>query len=962
MLTGPVTFDAKSFLVGGRRVWLHVGEIHYFRHPVESWEVVLRRARAAGLNTISTYVPWNFHELREGQADFTGDRDLARYLDLVRSLGMYAIFRPGPYICSEWDGGGIPAWVFDKPGIRTRDDDPTYMDCVRRWFDRLLPLAVPRQVSRGGPVILVQNENEYDGGWNESTRSYVRKINAHFRAAGFDVPIVACNCHGRPPSGMVINGTHERADQMIWPDMVLTYNWGPGAECIRRLREAQPDKPLLMTEYWAGPQVLWGRPIGDYCPAAEYGRSMIEFASLGCQITYYMFDGGTNFGYWAGRNIVTSYQSNYPVREGGLLGEKYYRLKPANHCITQFGEELAGSEEVTGSLGATVSAGARLVVRACPAGHLLFVSDDSARPAIRLTLQGGEAVDVAMPSIRALVVPLNFEVLPGVRIESSNLGLLGKGERSVVLWGVAATEGHVRVNGRPETVVVPAGRPAELKFGGARVFVVDENLAGRTWFLDDGRIVFGADFAELAPDGRVRTRHSDATGRVFVADGRSVDRTGRDGHDPHPTDQHALSEVPPVAVPPLPALPALTGWRRLDCPERTGEGDGWTALPDGPRSHEALGRYLGYVWYRAEFEAADDGMAPIFAPMRSTRLTVYANGVYCGTSGELTRFVEFCGYRHPADALAQDQVTVPVKKGLNRIVLLSDHLGRWFNGKPDPQGLRGPVYLGVQQLNLSGASPVAPTAIDEEAFRAMCDREFRRPEPLPGVERVVDVPAETDGYLLLPSGLTRIAVSVEGRHVIGLPKAKYPFTAVRLPEWIAGKRVTLRVQSRAEGEHAPELEHVNLFLASRRNALNRWAWKPGGDGPDAMQAHANVVAPGQAEAWEGLMPDLKQPVGSGAKPAYFTVNFPTPPGELPVFLGIGKMHKGQLFLNGRNLGRFWQVGGFHQGNGVQSRYYLPRPWMRGQNTLAVFEEYGLPPQGVSLQWGAAGGSVDVTRV
>jgi hypothetical protein len=105
------------------------------------------------------------------------------------------------------------------------------------------------------------------------------------------------------------------------------------------------------------------------------------------------------------------------------------------------------------------------------------------------------------------------------------------------------------------------------------------------------------------------------------------------------------------------------------------------------------------------------------------------------------------------------------------------------------------------------------------------------------------------------------------------------------------------------------------------------------------------------------MPETKSPVGSGAKPAYYTVTFPEPEGELPVCLDIGKLHKGQLFLNGHNLGRFWQVGGFSQGNGVQSRYYLPRPWMQASNTLAVFEEYGLPPVGVTLQWCGTGNAV-----
>ncbi len=940
MPSGPVTFDDKSFMVGGRRVWLHAGEIHYFRHPCALWEETLRRAKAAGLNTISTYVPWNFHEPEEGRIDFTGDRDIVRYIDLIHRLGMYAVVRPGPFICSEWDGGGIPAWVFDKPGIATRDDDPVFIECVQRWFERLLPLIAPYQVSRGGPVILVQNENEYDGGWNESTRSYLRKINDMFRAAAIDVPIIACNCHGRLPSNIVINGSSDPADQFLSPDMILTYNWGPGAEPVRELRRRQPDAPLLMTEYWAGPQVFWGKPIADFCAAPEYARSMFDFASLGCQVTYYMFDGGTNFGYWAGRNIATSYQSNYPVREGGMLWDKYYKLNPVNHFITQFGEDLANSDEVINGINATVSAGTRLVARKVPAGHLLFVSDAGERPVTTLSLPDGETLEVALPSIRAMVLPLGLEVLPGLRLETSNLGLLGRSssQEAVVLWGKAGIEGRIRVNGRLETLTVPAGRVAEVPAGEARLFIVDEELAGRTWFPDDGRIVFGADFAELSATGALDIRHSESTNRVFM------------------TDRKRLAEVARPVVPPLPDLPALTAWQKHECPERTAEGDSWQPLPDEPKSHETLGRPYGYVWYRAEFEAAEDALVPVFAPMISTRLTVYANGLYCGTRGELTRFVEFCGYRHPADALQQDQVMVPLKKGTNKLVFLSDHLGRWFNGKPDPQGLRGPVYLGAQRMNLGAAVPFPPAPISDEAFHAIYDKEFRNPDPLPGVDLMVQVPPDTDGYLILPSGLTRIVVSVDGRHVAGLPKAKYPFSSVRLPEWIAGKRVALRVQSEAGAAFAPCLEHVNLYLAPRQHALHEWAWKPGGEWPDDVEGEnsaSHVTTSDEPEAWDGLMPDQKNPVGVGAKPAYYIATFAQPEATLPLFLHIGKLHKGQLFLNGRNLGRFWQVGGYAQGNGVQSRYYIPRSWLRASNTLAIFEEYGLPPEEVTLTWGVS---------
>ena len=153
------TYDSKSFLLDGRRIWIIAGEIHYFRHPYSEWRDVLLRAKRAGLNTVCTYVPWNFHETKEGEVDFEGDKNLARYIDLIGELGMYAMLRPGPYICSEWDGGGIPAWLCAKPVLRFREDDPVYMAAVDSWFDKLIPIISERQVTRGGPVLTVQNEN-----------------------------------------------------------------------------------------------------------------------------------------------------------------------------------------------------------------------------------------------------------------------------------------------------------------------------------------------------------------------------------------------------------------------------------------------------------------------------------------------------------------------------------------------------------------------------------------------------------------------------------------------------------------------------------------------------------------------------------------------------------------------------------------------------------------------------------
>lgn len=947
---GPVTFDRQSFLVGGQRVWLHAAEIHYFRHPCELWRETLERAKAAGINTISTYVAWNFHCPAGAVGDFTGDRDLGRFLDLCAELGLYVVARPGPYICSEWDGGGMPAWVLGKPGIRTRDNDPVFMADVTDWFRQLLPLLAVRQVSRGGPVILVQNENEFHGGWNDSTRQYIRALNLLFREAGIDVPIIACNAHGYTPTTVMINYSIAAEDQILWPDMVVTYNWGPGAEPLRDLRQKQPAAPLFMTEYWAGPQVFWGKPLSDWCATPEYARSMLEFASLGCQVTYYMFDGGTNFGYWAGSNIVTSYQSNYPVREGGILWDKYYKLKPVNHFITQFGDFLAASDEVVdGSAVVPAPAGARVILRQGPGGRLLFLSDAGARPVVALGLPDGSELTVPLPTIRGLVLPWGFDVLPGVRLDFAALGLLGLSAvaQTVVLWGVAGTRARLSINGRERAVTVPADRAARLKVGKATILIVSEALAGRSWFLGDGRIVIGADFATLAGDGTVSVRGSDAT--------PGVEMVGVKGR---------AARVTLPAMPPRPALPALGPWQVARCPEVAGNGEGWQALPAGPATHEALGRMLGYVWYRAEFTADEEGVLPLCTPLLSTRLSVYANGSYCGTTGELTRHVEFCGYRHPADALQQEQVLVPLRRGRNVLVLLSDHLGRSFVGYPDPQGLQGPVYLGARRVSLTPATSFASAPLSEVAFRALYHKGFREPAPLPGADFALTVPPDHDAYLTLPAGWRNLVVSVDGEHVTSLPQTAAPHSVVRLPAGTAGRSVVLRLQGQGPAG-SPEFAQVHVFLADRAQALLNWAWKAGGDWPagvDGDEAAAVLQAGGESERWSGLVPEQKQASGgTDTGPAYCCTTFAWSTSEpAPLFLNIGKLHKGQLFLNGRNLGRFWQVGGHWQGNGVQDRYYLPRPWLRENNTLVIFEEHGLPPDGVALVWGEPGNRVTVT--
>ena len=156
-----IDFDGRGFLIHGRRTFIVAGDMHYSRIPRAQWRTRLLRIKRAGYNTIQTYAFWNFHEPQEGKFIFTGDRDLDAYLKLIHSLGMYAIVRMGPYVNAEWDTGGLPVWLRFKPGLLPMTDDAPFWAAVNPYLDKLIPIIAANQITRGGPIIMVQLENEH---------------------------------------------------------------------------------------------------------------------------------------------------------------------------------------------------------------------------------------------------------------------------------------------------------------------------------------------------------------------------------------------------------------------------------------------------------------------------------------------------------------------------------------------------------------------------------------------------------------------------------------------------------------------------------------------------------------------------------------------------------------------------------------------------------------------------------
>lgn len=311
----------NTFLLNGEPFVVKAAELHYPRIPREYWDHRIKMCKALGMNTVCLYVFWNVHESEPGKFDFTGQNDLAEFVRLCRANGMYVILRPGPYVCAEWEMGGLPWWLLQKKDIALREPDPYFMERVALFEEAVAHEVAPLTVDNGGPIIMVQVENEY-GSYGEN-KSYIASIRDMLRRLyGDEVTLFQCDWS----SNFLLNGL----DDLVW-----TMNFGTGADIDREfapLKEVRPDSPLMCSEYWSGWFDKWGANHETRL-ADEMIAGLGEMLDKDISFSLYMTHGGTNWGHWAGANSpgfapdVTSYDYDAPINESGRTTPKYHMLR-----------------------------------------------------------------------------------------------------------------------------------------------------------------------------------------------------------------------------------------------------------------------------------------------------------------------------------------------------------------------------------------------------------------------------------------------------------------------------------------------------------------------------------------------------------------------------------------------------------------------------------------------------------
>jgi beta-galactosidase len=440
-----IDFDKKGFLINGKRTFFASAGLEYARIPRELWYDRLLRLKRSGFNCVEVYTFWNIHEPQEGKFDFAGDHDLNAFLGIVKELGMYAIVRVGPYYCAEWDFGGYPLWLKFKAGVRVREDNEEFEKYVDRFFDKLLPIVFDQQINKGGPVILIQLENEHNNGWGPvMPDNYFKRLQSKALDLGMQVPYF-------------FSGLHHATD--------------PAGDDL--LDDPKRPNPWFSTEFWSVWYSQYGAKPAD---SAVYARRTWKIiAHGGGGYNYYMAHGGSNFGYTNNDEDAASYDYGAAVGQAGDLRPIYFGFKRAAIFARSFQDILENSINATSAYkDLTTDSTLKITARSADAGDLIFLDNPGKKnltvtikvgggiPASNIALVPGEIYPLVHNYIINNLITLNWSL-------SRIYGLVKQGNTTTIL--VESNKG-----GQTALYFQTSGKPVLIK-GNAAFKITDSNLS-----------------------------------------------------------------------------------------------------------------------------------------------------------------------------------------------------------------------------------------------------------------------------------------------------------------------------------------------------------------------------------------------------------------------------------------------------------------------------------------------------
>jgi len=925
----PVAFDGKCLTIRGLDILVFSGAFHYFRCPKALWEDRLLKIRKAGFNAVETYVPWNWHEREEGKCDLT---DLDDWLKLASKLGFYTIARPGPYICAEWEGGGHPGWLAGR-GIHWRTDSAACLEWSRHWYEKVMPLLASHQVTRGGRLIMIQVENEFEYAQetDEIKRRYVTALYDLAREFGIDVPIFTC----RTP--VIWDRSNPEMQKMF--DTYTFYPWWnfDGMEkSLAELREKQPDAPLMIMELQGG----WFTEIGGKAVRHTEldGKQVDALAKtvLGCGVTginYYMLFGGTHPGHWGMPSATTTYDYAAPLAEPGGLWEKWYSVKLLGDFITTFGPILAKAESLAG--GHVDASGVSSFMRSNGEAVFVFLRNDTEE---EKEVRFDFPTECHRASILTKLAPRQFKVFP----TTLSIG------RLVIERCTAQIQSIQRRGNR--WIMLLSDEPGTYDLAvriqdGLIESKIHWDATGRVTQVHPRLVVWGQSPEQAQRTWPVETPHGPAivsSGAYLLRDDSSDETSFSLTLETRPgeTSLRALLPAAKPAVKELrlhtkavPAGPVAPSSLEVSS-EDLRAGEGWTACQLKPL-HELGHHSSGFIRYRSEFEwHGEKGIA--VATFAADNPVVSVNGKPVG---------RLSGSEEQGSAsiegLAHD--------GKNTVEILIENRGRtkFGEGMEESKGLKRvdllPAWRPDRRLDDWKYSLEGTRAPGDNPAEAGADFDASAWKVIRLGATEMEGLQDYNGWIWARTSLNLEKADIEA----GSPLLHFEGVRGGLKVFVNGKPVEGR---RHEVEWFGKLngllqEGSNIiFFAVEKGGIFGGIWKPIGI---SFSGEGNQISgweftaglkrmPGLLTGGEWSPASIGQPVSgpaSGSALAWYKASFtlPAPEGwHIPWKLIFEAESGARVFLNGEHIANFFTAG-------PQTEFYLPECYIRAgaENELAI---------------------------
>ncbi|MCB9838652.1 MAG: beta-galactosidase [Phycisphaeraceae bacterium] len=908
-----ISTDTQSIIIDGKRRWFVMGSVDYARVPRPLWAERLRAAKQAGLNCISVPVNWGLHEAIPGKFNFKDELDVASFVTMIGELGMHCFLKPGPFIGSGWDAGGLPAWLARREGMVERSAEPGFIECCSKWIRAVMKQVKDLQATSAdsGPIALIQSEHEWFCGDDAAGEEYLGALLRFYRENGAKVPIVNSNNLYQSIEGE-IDGWNGR-------DNLLAI--------LRQLAQVRTDTPRIITELPLGKTLSWGDdPKPELTPRQALHRVAQAF-SAGAHCNIGPFHGGTSFGFSAGREMwrpaafnTTSCDCNAPLTEAGGRSELYDMMKRVCFFASSFERVFAGLDPASRPISvdpaglASMGAGRRTTAAISvlhaqgSQGSIAWVfGDDSdkannGRPT--LTLTDGSSMGVDLTGQPVVWCLFDAILSPRATLDRCNLCAFTVVGDTFVCFGPGGAEGALSINGSALDVEVPGGRsPLIVVHEGVTVVVVNEAMIDAT-YADEQAVYVGCAGIDAAGAPVAHEKH------------RKCVRIGADGQQ---------SNITMAAPAKAPRAISFGDWDCADVDAFIAGQSERYAVIDGPDRLERLGVATGYGWYRLRLKAAATKKTSAAIIESADRLHVAVGGEPLGVVGV-----------GPGAEL--DPPPLPLKKGENTLTILADNMGRSSEGFMllEPKGVYGSLYevkqFAAGRATMATAKPLRPLDFRTPLWRVHDDDRtdprratwsftHRRKTPI----LLTMDPAPVRGLVVLND---------EPIHWI---KGAAPLKLALTPERLRQGKNEVQIAILGDMESVfKDLVAATKFREGVSDLADKAEW-----------AFARWEPPTPAQ-YDSV---TKAAMGSGASRAvWWRATFSTPETDVPMFLDVSGMTKGQVFVNGRNLGRYFSATAGGKAVGPQMRLYIPAPWLStdGENTLEIFDEHGASPKKCSL--------------